>query len=197
MKKSIILLFIPVSALLLFSSCKKEKAGEDNEPGPDVTVPNSGFLCTIGVGESGAKDTLVYNPWGGGPVAVYGQGYQDEDDELHITKNSNNTVALQRRIPLISGTGSEFKYFGSQRNASPAFSSFPQNEFLFYIYDVKSAETEFILQRDTADMLKFSLECKSHPGYFLSTAKWRNAAYPTETHLVISRTRRLFFFRAN
>lgn len=197
MKKAFILLLFFCTSILFLSSCKKENAANNTVDGPDVTLPNSGFLCTIGIGESGAKDTLTYNPWGGGPVSVYMPGFQDEDDKLNITKNSNNTVTLQRSVPLISSTGSEFKYFGSQRNVSPDFSSFPQNEYLFYIYDVKSDETEFILQRDTADILKFSLECKSHPGYFLSTAKWRNAVYPTETYLVISRTRRLFFFRAN
>jgi hypothetical protein len=186
MKKVFVLLLISCNSLIFLSSCKKESAGDNKERGPDIALPNSGFLCTIGIGQSGAKDTLTYNPWGGGPVTVYMPGYQDADDKLNITKNSNNTVTLQRSVPLISSTGSEVKYFGSQRNVSPDFSSFPQNDYLFYIYDVKSDETEFILQRDTTDILKFSLECKSHPGFFLSTAKWRNAVYPTETHLVIS-----------
>ena len=194
MKKMPILLPACFGLLLLLSSCKKENASDDNTTGPIETYPSSGFLCTIGIGHTGAKDTLTYNPWGGGPVAEYGSGLQDADDEMALKSNSNNSVTLYRKIPL---PGSTFQYFGSEKNSNPVFSSFPLNAYLFRLYDVKSDETEFILKRDTEDKLKFSLECRTHPGYYLSTAKWKNAVYPTETELVISPVKRLFFFMAS
>jgi hypothetical protein len=188
------LLFLSIASLFV-SSCKKESTADNNGGGPDVLVRTEGFLCTMGIGRSGSTDTLTfYFTTGGQEIVGYLAGFTRPEDEINIINNGNNTVSIKKRIPYVSG-GTSINYFAIKKNTSPIFSSFPDNEYLWYLYyQADSVETEFIVKRSAADNTKFTIESKSRPGYFLGTARQRNATYPTEARLVFGSKKQEFFF---
>jgi hypothetical protein len=190
------LLFLSIISLLA-SSCKKQGTADIDPHGPDVLLRTEGFLCTMGISRLGNTDTLTfYFTTAGHEMDGYLAGFTRPEDEVNIISNGNNTVSVKKRIPYVSG-GKPYNYFGIKENTNPVFSSFPDNAYLFYFfYESPSSETEFIVKRSATDNNKFTIESKSHPGYFLGTAKWHNATYPTEANLVFSSKKQEFFFMA-
>ncbi|MEO6723237.1 MAG: hypothetical protein ABIN67_22920 [Ferruginibacter sp.] len=189
------LFFLLISLSLLVVSCKKESASANNPPGPEVLLHTEGFLCTMGIGRTGSVDTLTfYFTTSGQEIVNYLNGHSRPEDKVHITNNGNSTISIQKDIPYVQN-GKNYNYFGIQKNTSPTSSTFPSNEYLFYFfYDASSTETEFIVKRDDVDNTKFTIESKSHPGYYLGTAKWQYATYPTEAKLVFTSKKQKFFF---
>jgi hypothetical protein len=197
MKKFFSPLTTSIICLSLFAmSCKKDN-GSNNPPGPGpgVTLATSGFLCTMGINRDGHTDTLTY--WfstSGQEMTGYGPGYQRPEDEIRLLSNGNGTTTIRRKTPYVYNNKS-YDMFGIEVNASPAFSSFPDNKYLFdFFNEAPSVETEFIIKRTDADANKFTIESKAYPSYFLGTAKWKNATYPTETRLVFTGKQQVFFF---
>ncbi|MEP6712219.1 MAG: hypothetical protein ABJA37_07385 [Ferruginibacter sp.] len=187
------LLFLSVVSSLIFS-CKKESTSGDDPHGPDVLLRTEGFLCTIGISRTGAPDTLTfYFGTNGENVSGYSYGYTRASDKVHISPSGDNSVSIIKNIPYVSG-GKNYNYFGIKANSNPVFSSFPNNQYLYYLYAEASTETEFVVKRDDLDNTKFTIESKSHPGYYLGTARWINATYPTEANLVFTREKQKFFF---
>jgi hypothetical protein len=197
MKKIFFPLLVLSIVSLLASSCKKQSMADTDPGGPDVLLRTEGFLCTMGIGRQGNTDTLTfYFTTAGHEISGYVPGFTRPEDEINIITNGNNTVSVKKRIPYVSG-GKPYYYFGIQKNTSPVFSSFPDNEYLFYFfYESPSSETEFIVKRNATDNTKFTIESKSHPGYFLGTARQHNATYPTEANLVFGSKKQEFFFMA-
>ena len=193
---SLLTVFI-VCQFFLAGSCKKDNA-DVPAPGPDVILPNSGFLSTMGIGHSGQTDTLTY--WfstGGDEMTTYGKGFQKSDDELSFINNGNGTVTIKRKGSYVHNNIT-YKMFGVQPNPSPSISDWPNNPYLYhFFYENPSDKTQFIIKRTDADINKFTIESKAYPGYFLGTAKWKNATYPTETRLVFTSKKQLFFFMQN
>lgn len=188
-------IFLSISFLLfilsaVITSCKKDVTA----PGPDATYITDGVLCTMGVSYNSGFDTLRYwTATNGQTVQGYMYGSATKKDEVFIVINSNNSVSVKLKEPLIS-SGRSYNYFRSQPNTSPGFSLFPEDQYLFNWSEAPSSETEFVLARNNADKTKFTLECKNAPGHFLGTKKWRNATSTIEGCMVFSSKKQEFFF---
>jgi hypothetical protein len=181
------LLLLSIGISTFTSSCKKESGGNSNT-GPDVLLLTDGLLCTTGI-YRGQLDTLVYYPHFG-KLDGYQYGGTGSEHKVFTINNSNNSIALKYNPPNTNGG----IFLGIIKNSSPSASSFPQNEYLFRNYQDKSGETEFVIKRDKDNISKFSIEAKSHPGYYLGTARWSGNPQNTEESLVFTGTRQLFFF---
>jgi hypothetical protein len=185
---SLIALFV---SFFVFASCSKEKGENGTAPDPNITYVTDGVLCTMGINTFGVEDTLSYRYSGIDQITVYKKGFTKTEDEVRITNNSNNTISLEKKGPYVHNN-KNYIYFSIRGNGS---SLFPTHTHAFSeLRDVKSAETEFILKRNTADSKKFTIESKAYPGQFLGTAKWRNATYPNESYLVFTTKPQEFFF---
>jgi hypothetical protein len=186
-----------VSLFLLSSTCKKDTPDTPGG-GPGATFRTSGYLVTMGINRQGNNDTLIF--WfttGGDFLTTYGFGYGRPEDELAMTVNSNNTMTIQKKVPHVYNNKS-YKWFGIEENTNPALSPFPNNSYLFDMFhEEESAKTQFIIKRKDGDMEKFTIESKAYPGYFLGSAKWKNAVYPTETRLVFTTKAQEFWFMEN
>jgi hypothetical protein len=198
MNKSVYFSFVVLFyASLLLVSCKKEVANEPSN-GPAITYPTSGFLCTASNHAAlGGSSTVMYFSSTNGQTAVgYLPGAGRPADEVSVVVNSNNTVSIQLKIPLRSG-GRDYPYFRIQTNINPLVSSYPNNLYLFNWSETKTTETEFILKRSDADKLKFTLESKAYPGYFLGTGRWKNSTSKNDDNLIFSSKQQLFFFQTS
>lgn len=193
--------YIPVtfliSAVLLLGSCKKEVAN-DTANGPAITYPTNGFLCTASnyAAAGGFSTVMFFSSTAGQTAAGYLPGGGRTADEVRVVVNSNNTVSIQLKIPLRSG-GRDYPYFRIQPNINPLISSYPNNLYLFNFSETTTTETEFILKRSDADKLKFTLESKAYPGYFLGTGRWKNSTSKNDDNLVFTSKQQLFFFKAS
>jgi hypothetical protein len=181
-----------VSIFLLSSTCKKDSPDSN---GPDVVLPTSGFLVTMGINREGYSDTLTYlHSTIGQELTMYGYGLQRPDDEIRLINYGDGTMAIERKVPYIQNS-KPYNKFGVEENTSPVFSSFPDHKYLFYFYhEQHSVLTRFTIKRKDGDMEKFTIESKAYPGYFLGCAKWKNAVYPTQTRLVLTTKAQEFWF---
>jgi hypothetical protein len=200
MKKIIsplLLLFIGLS--VFSSSCKKDGGEEPPPPGPDVTLPTSGLLCTrTNYLRPGGYDTIKYRSVTTGDVMIgIGDTRISQDGErVFVVINGDNTVSIKLEKPLRSG-GRDYYYFRTQVNSSPVASVFPLNAYLFNWSETATSETKFIINRSAANKLKFTLESKAYPGYFLGTARWKNSLAENDDSLIFSSKKQEFFFKAN
>jgi len=188
------LLLVSLSAITL--SCKKDGEQITTGNGPDITYATDGVLCTMGTSYNSSFDTLRYwTATNGQTVQGYIYGSATKKDEVFIVNNSNGSVTVKLKEPLVSG-GRSYLYFRSQPNISPSSSSFPEHAYLFNWSETETSETEFIMKRSDADKTKFTLECKNAPGNFLGTKKWRNSVQTIEGKMVFSSKKQEFFFMA-
>jgi hypothetical protein len=178
------------------ATCKKDDVTSPGT-GPDVLLPNSGFLCTMGIDLAGHTDTLTF--WfstSGQEMTLYGKGLQRADDEINLTSNGNGTMTVNRKGSYVHN-GITYKIFGIQPNPNISTSTFP-NPYLYDFFNASpSAETQFIIKRIDGDKTKFTIESKAYPGNFLGAAKWKNATYPIENRLVFTGKQQVFFFMQN
>lgn len=187
MKK--IFLLLPVSVFLLSGACKKsnDDAPGNNGGGPDLVLPNNGYLLTIGKDLANHDDTLTF--WfstSGQELTVYGHEYLRASDEVSLTPNGDGTMTIKKMTPYYHNNKS-YQWFGIEENKSPDFSSFPQNKYLYQFYHPAQSElTQFNIKRNDSDKRKFTIESKAYPGYYLGCAKWKNATYPITNRLVFT-----------
>ena len=174
-----------VSLFLLFASCKK-----GNVPGPvdpNVTLPTSGHLVCIGRDRDNQMDTLTF--WHTTIAREMTEFYREflrPADEIRFIPNGNGTVRIRRKEPHVHDN---FNYdkFGIEENTNAVFSSFPNNKYLWTMYQKdESVLNTFIINRDPGDMKKFTIESKAFPGYYMGVEKWKNAVYPTTDRLVFT-----------
>jgi hypothetical protein len=199
MKKLTLIPSVIVILLSLgFVSCKKESADDTASGGTDITYPTSGFLCTkSNYVTTGDARTVMYISTTVGLIVVgYLPGAGRAADEVSINLNSTNTVSIRLKVPLRSG-GRDYYFFRTQPNINPPISSFPNNLYLFSWSETKTIETEFVLKRSNADKLKFTLESKAYPGYFLGSGRWKNSNSVIDDSLVFTTKQQEFFFNAN
>lgn len=195
MKKTLSLL--PVCIFLLSATCKK--SGEDlpapGGNGPDVLLPNNGFLVCMGKDRDNHKDTMTfYFSTSGQEMTIFGRQWLRNSDEIHFTTNGDGTVNIRKRTPHVHN-GVSYEMFGIEVNKSPDFSSFPGNKYLWTLFQKdESVTNHFIIKRDAGDRYKFTIESKAFPGYFLGVAQWKNATYPTTDRLVFTTTPVVFWF---
>ncbi|MBN8786539.1 MAG: hypothetical protein J0I84_05570 [Terrimonas sp.] len=196
MKK--ILSLLSVCIFLLSASCKKSNedlpAPEDPR-GPNVVLPNSGYLVCFGKDMNNQKDTMTfYFSTSGQEMTIFGRPFLRPADEISFTNNSDGTVNIRRKTAHVHN-GVSYDMFGIEENKNPDFSSFPKNKYLWTFFQKdESVTNHFIIKRDAGDLLKFTIESKAFPGYFLSVAKWEHATYPTTTRLVFTTTPVVFWF---
>lgn len=188
---------IMMVASIVFISCSKDSTPDDTGNGPNITYPTSGFLCSSSnYGALGGSSTVMYISSTNGQTAVgYLPGTGRAADEVNMVVNDNNTVSIKLKIPLRSG-GRDYPFFRIQTNINPPISSYPNNLYLFNWSETKTTETDFILKRSDADKLKFTLESKLHPGYFLGTGRWKNSNSVNDDNLVFTTKKQEFFFNA-
>lgn len=190
--------FVLIVASIVFISCSKDTAPDDTGNGPNITYPTSGFLCSkSNHGAIGGSSTVMYITSQNGRTAVgYQPGAGRAMDEVSIVVNDNNTISIKLKVPLKDG-GREYTFFRIQTNINPPISSYPNNLYLFNWSETKTTETDFILKRSDADKLKFTLESKLHPGYFLGTGRGKNSISANDDNLVFTSKKQEFFFNAN
>jgi hypothetical protein len=197
MKK--IFLLLPVSIFLLSGTCKKsnDDVPGNNGGGPDVTLPTSGYLLTMGKDSDNHTDTMTF--WfstNGQEMTEYGHQYLRSSDEIAMTSNGNGTMTVKKMVPYVHNN-KNYQCFGIVENKNPDFSSFPQNSYLYTMFhETESELTQFIIKRTDGDKKKFTIESKAFPGYYLGCAKWKNATYATTDRLVFTTVAHEFWFVA-
>lgn len=192
-KKLVQISFLLLSLSIVNISCKKDGGENTTAPGPDATYITDGVLCTMGISYNSVLDTLRYwSATAGRTVQGYMYGSTTKKDEVFIVINSNKSVSVKLKEPLISG-GRSYLYFRSQPNNAPSASSFPEHQYLFNWSEAPSSETEFVLTRSNADKTKFTLECKTAPGQFLGTKRWANSVQAIEESMVFTTKKQEFF----
>ena len=188
MKKIHSLLTITIVFLfLLFASCKKEKEDLPGPGGPNVILPASGHLVCIGRDRDNQMDTLTFlHSTNGREMTEFYREFLRPADEVRFVATGNGTVRIRRKEPHVHDNFSYDK-FGIEENKNPVFSSFPNNAYLWTMYQKdESVLNTFIINRDPSDMKKFTIESKAFPGYFMGVEKWKNAVYPTTDRLVFT-----------
>jgi hypothetical protein len=186
MKKiQLLLSFILVSLVLLSASCKKEK--EDQPDGPDVTLPVSGHLVCIGKDSDNHLDTLTFwHSTSGREMSEFYREHLRPADEIRFTTNGSGTVNIRRKEPYVHNN-INYDKFGIEENTNPVLSSFPNNSYLWTMYQKdETVLNTFIINRDKNDLYKFTIESKAFPGNYLGVEKWKNATYPTTDRLVFT-----------
>lgn len=186
MKKS--LAFIALSLFLLSATCSKKNSDVPGGPGgPNVLLPNSGFLVCMGINSQGHHDTLTfYFQASGNEMSPYTHQFLENDNEIRFDNNSDNTVNIRRKKPY-EQNGHGFDMFGIQENKSPSGSIFPDHPYLWTMFQKdESILNHFIVKRNDSDKTKFTIESKAFPGYYLGVAKWKNATYPTTSRFVFT-----------
>ncbi|MBL7735954.1 MAG: hypothetical protein JNL51_10870 [Chitinophagaceae bacterium] len=196
MKKTLFLL--PICIFLLSASCKKsnEDLPDPGGPrGPNVLLPNSGYLVCFGKDMNNHKDTMTfYFSLSGQEMTLFGRPFLRTDDEIMFTNNSDRSVNIRRKTAHVHN-GVSYDMFGIEENKNPAFSSFPKNKYLWTFFQKdESVTNHFVIKRDEGDKLKFTIESKAFPGYFLGVAKWEHATYPSTDRLVFTTTPVVFWF---
>lgn len=199
MKKTFSLLPVfAVSLFLLSATCKKEDAqlpDPGGPGGPNVLLPTSGYLLTMGRNADNHSDTMTYYFHSSlQELTVYGHQFLRDQDEVSFENNSNGTVSIKKKIPHVSGN-KNYQYFGIEENTSPSSSIFPLNKYLFdFFHEQPSILTQFIIHRKDGERTKFTIESKAYPGYYLGCAKWQHATYPTTERFVFTTTPAEFWF---
>lgn len=192
MKKSLLhAFFLLVGFSLLSSTCGKKD--DEPAPGPDMTYVTEGVLCTMGISHDNKFDTLQYYT-GNYNVKEYVSGTATKKDEVFIVVNSNNSVSVKLKEPLISG-GRSYLYFKCK--PSPNISqALPGYQYYFSFSEAPSSETEFVLARNNSDKTKFTLESRNAPGQFLGTRNqvWATSNSTLEADMVFSSKKQEFFF---
>lgn len=196
MKKT--LTFITVSLFLLSAACSKKNEdlpAPGGPGGPDIVLPTSGHLVCMGKDQNNHTDTMTFwHSTSGGQMTVFGREYLRAADEIRFTNNSNGTETIRRKEPYVHNY-INYDMFGIQENPNPSTSEWPNNSYLWTMYQKDaSVLNQFIIKRDATDKFKFTIESKAFPGYYLGVAKWKNATYPTTTYLVFTGTPVVWWF---
>jgi hypothetical protein len=181
-----------------FISCSKKGDAGPTEPGPDITLPTSGLLCTrTNYLRPGGYDTVKYRTSTlGRNMFGYIKGTEQNGERILLTTNGDNTVSVKLEKPLITG-GLEYNYFLVKVNSSPSSSIFPFNAYLFNWSQTNTPESKFIIARSASDKLKFTLESKAFPGNYLGTGRWKNSNADNDDNLIVGSTKQEFFFKAD
>src|ERR1700754_3792659 len=134
MKKTLSLL--PVCIFLLSATCKK--SGEDlPDPGgngPDMELPNNGFLVCMGKDPDNHSDTMTfYFSTSGRQMTVFGRQFLRNADEVFFTNNSDGTVNIKRKEAYIHNYVS-YDRFGIEENKNPSVSEWPSNSYLWTMF---------------------------------------------------------------
>lgn len=195
------IIFLNLSLLAIifstFISCSKKGDAGPTEPGPDITLPTTGLLCTrTNYLRPGGYDTIKYRTSTiGGNMFGYTSGITNDSEPVSLVVNGDNTVSVKLAKTLRTG-GRDYDYFTIKVNTSPVASIFPFNAYLFNWSEISTPESKFILNRSATDKLKFTLESKAYPGNFLGTGRWKNSNSDNDDNLVFTSTKQEFFFRA-
>lgn len=183
-----------VSLFLLSATCKKtnEDVPAPGGGGPNVTLPTSGFLCTNGKTYIGNVvnfyfTTLAWN------LTSYTKTPDHQGDEVSFVMNSNNTVSIKRNKPHVSN-GITYQWFAIEENSYPSGSGFPNNLYLWDIQDEQSELTQFVIKRKDGDNLKFTIESKKYPGYYLGVGKRKNAVQDVDDNLTFTTSPKEWWF---
>ena len=179
-----------VSVFLLSATCKKES----DEPGggPDIVLPTDGYICTNGKTHVGNVVTFYWTTiaWN---ITSYGKDFVRPEDQVSFIIGGNNTVSIKRKTPHMH-QNREYKWFAIEVNSFPQGSSFPDHPYLWELTDTQSELTQFIIHRNDDDKLKFTIESKAYPGYYLSIGKSKNSVQNVDNNLTFTRSAKVWWF---
>jgi hypothetical protein len=196
MKKQSLYLITILSLYLFSASCKKDKEDQPGPGGgPNVVLPISGHLVCIGKDSDNHLDTLTFwHSTSGREMVEFYREYLRAADEIRFTVNGNGTVNIRRKEPYVHNS-INYDKFGIEENKNPGSSSFPDNSYLWTMYQKdETVLNSFIINRDKNDLYKFTIESKAFPGYFLGVEKWKNATFPTTDRLVFTTKQIVWWF---
>lgn len=169
-----------VSFFLLSATCKKDTPDSGGN-GPDVTLPTSGYLCTNGKTYIGNVVNFYFGTTGWNVTSYVKDNLQA--DMVSFVNNSNNTISIKRDKVYVNSFGKEFQWFGIELNYIPSFSSFPNNAYLWNIHETKSDSAQFVITRKDDDKLKFTIESKKYPGYYLAVGRSKSSVQNVDDNL--------------